>query len=72
MEYSCQCPPPCTYEIKVEANNDDEAVEKIMQAGAAHVKEAHSDMKISEEQMRSMVRSNMKKGGCACMAKNNP
>jgi len=45
----------------VEANNDDEAVEKIMKAGAAHIKEAHSDMKISEAQMRSMVRSNMKK-----------
>ena len=61
MKYSCQCPPPCTYEIKVEANNDDEAVEKIMKAGAAHIKEAHSDMKISEAEMRSMVRSNMKK-----------
>ena len=72
MEYSLQCPSPCNYEIKVEANNDDEAVEKIMRAGAAHVKEAHSDMKISEEQMRSMVRSNMKKSGCACMTKKNP
>jgi predicted small metal-binding protein len=45
----------------VEANNDDEAVEKIMQAGAAHIKEAHSDMTMSEAQMRSTVRSNMKK-----------
>jgi predicted small metal-binding protein len=61
MKYSCQCPPPCNYEIKVEANNDDEAVEKIMQAGAVHIKEAHSDVKMSEAQMRSMVRSNMKK-----------
>jgi predicted small metal-binding protein len=61
MKYSCQCPPPCNYEIKVEANNDDEAVEKIMQAGAAHIKEAHSDVKMSEAQMRSMVRSNLKK-----------
>ena len=61
MKYSIQCPPPCSYEIKVEANNDDEAVEKIMKAGAAHIKEAHSDMKISETEMRSMVRSNMKK-----------
>jgi hypothetical protein len=45
----------------VEATNDDEAVEKIMKAGAAHIKEDHLDMKISEAQMRSMVRSNMKK-----------
>jgi predicted small metal-binding protein len=61
MKYFCQCPPPCTYEIKMEANNDDEAVEKIMKVGAAHIKEAHSDMKISAAQMRSMVRANMKK-----------
>ena len=72
MEYSLQCPSPCNFEIKVEANNDDEAVGKIMQAGASHVKEAHSDMKVSEEQMKSMVRSHMKKGSCACMAKKNP
>ncbi len=69
MEYSIQCPAPCNFEIKVEANNDDEAVEKIMQAGAAHKNGAHSDMKMSEEQMRSMVRANMKKSSCACMAK---
>jgi hypothetical protein len=72
MEYFLKCPSPCNYEIKVEANSDDEAVDKIMQAGLAHKNEAHSDMKISDEQMRIMVRSNMKKGGCACMAKKNP
>jgi len=71
MEYSIQCPSPCNYEIKVEANNDDEAVGKIMQACAAHKNEAHPDKKISEEEMRSMVRSNMKKGGCASTAKKN-
>jgi len=72
MEYSLQCPSPCNYEVKVEANNDDEAVGKIMQACAAHKNEAHADMKVSEEQMKSMVRSNMKKSSCACMAKKNP
>jgi hypothetical protein len=36
-EYEIICPPPCTYEIKVEANKGDEAVEKLMKAGAAHV-----------------------------------
>jgi hypothetical protein len=70
MEYSIQCPSPCNYEIKVEASSDDEAVEKIMKAGTAHKQECKLAMDISEEQMRSMVRSNMKKGGtCACMAK---
>ncbi|MGB7910592.1 MAG: hypothetical protein WCF59_00025 [Desulfobaccales bacterium] len=72
MEYSLQCPSPCNYEVKVEANNDDEAVGKIMQACAAHKNEAHADMKVSEEQMKSMVRSNMKKSSCACTAKKNP
>ncbi len=72
MEYSIQCPSPCNFEIKVEAINDDEAVEKIMQAGAAHKNESHCDMKMSEEQMRSMVRSNMKKSSCACMAHKTP
>jgi hypothetical protein len=43
-----------------------------MQACAAHKNEAHADMKVSEEQMKSMVRSNMKKSSCACMAKKNP
>jgi hypothetical protein len=72
MEYSIECPSPCNYKMKVEANSDDEAVGKFMQACAAHKTEAHPDMKISEEQMKSMVRSNMKKGSCACTAKKNP
>ena len=72
MEYSLQCPSPCNFQIKVEANGDDEAVVKIMQACATHKNEAHADMKMSEEQMKSMVRSNMKKSSCACMAKKNP
>ncbi len=72
MEYSIQCPSPCNFEIKVEANNDDEAVGKIMQACGAHKNEAHADMKMSEEQMKSMVRANMKKASCSCMAHKNP
>jgi predicted small metal-binding protein len=61
MKYSFKCPPPCNYEIKVDADSDAEAVGKIMQAGVVHKKEAHPDMKVSEEQMKSMVRSGMKK-----------
>ena len=61
MKYSFKCPPPCNYEIKVEANNDDEAVGKIMKAGEAHKKQAHPDITMSEEQMRNMVRSGMKR-----------
>ena len=72
MEYSIQCPSPCNYEIKVEANSDDEAVGKIMKVCAAHKTEAHPDMKVSEEQMRSMVRSNMKRGVAAAWQRKTP
>ncbi len=71
MEYSIQCPAPCNYEIKVEATGEEEAVEKIMKAGAAHKNECPvaKNMNLSEEQMRSMVRSMLKKNACGCMAK---
>lgn len=61
MKYSVKCPPPCNYEIAVDASNDDEAVEKLMKVGEAHLKEAHADVKVSAEQMKGMVRASMKK-----------
>ena len=33
MKYSFKCPAPCNYEIKVDAQTDDDAVNKIMAAG---------------------------------------
>jgi predicted small metal-binding protein len=41
VKYSFKCPAPCNQEIKVDAQNDDEAVNKLMTAGKAHAKEAH-------------------------------
>jgi predicted small metal-binding protein len=62
MKYSFTCPAPCNYEIKVDAKNDDEAVGKIMEEGKLHAKKAHPDMpSMTEEQMKSMLRSGMKK-----------
>jgi hypothetical protein len=34
MTYSFTCPFPCNYEIKVDARNNHEAVNKIIRAGA--------------------------------------
>ncbi len=62
MKYSSTFPPPCNYEIKVDANNDDEAVNKIMTEGTKHVKSSHPDMPPpSEEEAKAMVRTRMKK-----------
>jgi predicted small metal-binding protein len=62
MKYSFQCPAPCNYEIKVDAQTDDEAMNKIMAAGQVHAKEAHPDMpSMSEQQMKDMLKAGMKK-----------
>jgi predicted small metal-binding protein len=63
VKYSFKCPAPCNQEIKVDAQNDDEAVNKLMAAGKAHAKEAHPKMPpMPDEQMKSMLKSGMKKG----------
>jgi hypothetical protein len=63
MKYSFRCPAPCNYEIKVDAKNDDEAVERIITAGEAHRMQAHPDMPpMTQEQLRNIVQSGMKKG----------
>ena len=49
--------------MKVDAKNDDEAISKLMVAGKAHMKESHPKMPpMSDEQMKSMLKSGMKKG----------
>lgn len=62
MKYSLSCPPPCSHKIDVDAQNDDEGINKIMEKAKEHVKEAHPDMPpMSDTQMKEMVRSNMQK-----------
>jgi hypothetical protein len=62
MQYSFKCPAPCNYEIKVDAQNDDEAVNKLMAAGKVHVKDAHANMPpMPEQKMKDMFKAGMKK-----------
>ena len=63
MKYSFKCPGTCSYEVKVEAKNDDEAIAKIIKEGEGHRKQAHPDMPpMTEDQLKSAVRSGMKRG----------
>ena len=63
MKYSFKCPGACTYEVKVDGRNNDEAVGKIIKAGEVHRKQAHPDMpQMTEEQLMKIVRSGMRKG----------
>jgi hypothetical protein len=63
MTYSFTCPAPCNYEVKVDALNDDEAINKLMAAGKVHAKAVHPDMPpMSEQQMKDMLKSGMKRG----------
>ncbi|HEX2965072.1 MAG TPA: hypothetical protein VHO84_04775 [Syntrophorhabdaceae bacterium] len=62
MKYSITCPAPCNHEIKVDAQNDDEGINKLLVAGKAHAKEAHPDMSMSDQEMREMISNSMTKG----------
>jgi predicted small metal-binding protein len=62
MKYSFKCPDPCNYEVKVDAQNDDEAVNRIIKAGEVHRKQAHPDMPpMTMDQLKNIVRSGMKR-----------
>lgn len=61
MRDSFKCP-ACDHTLTVEAATDDEAVDKFMAAGDAHMKEVHADMPaMPEDKMREMVRTGMVK-----------
>ena len=63
MKYSFTCPAPCNHEMKVDAQNDDEAMNKLIAAGKVHVKEKHPDMPpMSEQEMKDKLKAGMKKG----------
>jgi predicted small metal-binding protein len=62
MKYSFTCPAPCKYEIKVDAKDEHEAIDKIMAEGIKHAKKDHPDMPaMSEGEMKSMIQTGMKK-----------
>ncbi len=60
MTYTFKCP-ACVHQMQVEAENDDDAVGKLMEAGGKHSQEVHPDMKIDMEEMTKMVREQMVK-----------
>jgi predicted small metal-binding protein len=63
MKYSFKCPAPCNYEIKVDAQNDNEAMSKLVASGKVHAKEKHPDMPpMPEQQLKDMLKAGMKKG----------
>jgi hypothetical protein len=77
MVYTFACPIPCRRVIKVDANTDDEAITKILAAGAvscrnmANLKdcdEEHRHMPaLHEEQLREIVRFSMESESLATL-----
>jgi hypothetical protein len=65
MVYTFACPPPCSRVIKVDANNDDDAVNKIIGAGAINCRNTNDTPSckkvlhlppLPEENLRDIVR----------------
>jgi len=60
-KYTFKCP-GCSAPSVVEAENDDEAVDKLMVEGGKHKQEVHpNDPEVPEEDMKKMVREQMTK-----------
>lgn len=60
MTYSFQC--QCGKMLTVEAESDDAALDQLMSVGADHMAEVHADAPpMSDEEMKNMLRSGMKK-----------
>lgn len=58
--FTCQCGKVLT----VDAESDDEALDKLMSVGTDHMAEVHADAPpMSDEDMKNMLRSGMKKEG---------
>lgn len=56
MTYSFKC--TCGHISKVEADNDDDAMAKMMVAGGQHMESVHPDWpKGSDEEMKEMVKA---------------
>lgn len=65
MNYTFSCPVPCSRVIMVEANDDDDAVNKIIRAGAIDCrtekkesccKKVHHLSPLSEKELKAIVR----------------
>lgn len=61
MQYSFKCP-LCNQSLTIDAETDDEAVEKFLAEGKVHVAEHHPGAaSLPEEQLKAMIRFGMKK-----------
>lgn len=59
LKYAFKCP-ACGHVLDVEADNDGQAVDKLMAAGEEHMKEVHPGMPM-DPNMPKMVREQMQK-----------
>lgn len=55
--YTFQC--QCSEVLRVEAQDPQEAVEKLLPEGQQHLTNVHPDMRISDEDFRNMFRAGM-------------
>lgn len=61
MPYSMKCP-LCSQSLTIDAETDEDALEKIMKEAKTHVAENHPNfVSLPEEQIKAMVRAGMKK-----------
>lgn len=59
MKYTFQCP-ACSKALEVDAVDEEDAVNKLMEAGKEHGGEVHKDMNTPPEEMLNLVKTNMK------------
>jgi uncharacterized protein YbaR (Trm112 family) len=61
MQYILNCP-LCNQSLAIDAETDDEAMEKFMKEAKAHVVELHPNLASApEEMLKGMVQAGMKK-----------
>jgi hypothetical protein len=63
MQYLFTCPTRgCNFSVKVDTQNDDWAVEKIIEASSVHGKQAHPNLPLmTVQQIKNVVLSGIKK-----------
>lgn len=60
MQYSFRCPlPGCSTIMNIDAQNDDEAVNKLTEQAKIHLASAHPDIHKTDEQIQEDIRSHM-------------
>lgn len=60
-DYSFQC--ACGETLKAQANDKEGAVEQLVSKAQQHITNVHTDLKMSAEEVKSMVKSGVKQLG---------